>query len=266
MDNEVEEDRKLIKPGSAPSDLPKALSVKISKSESPLLYARSPPSLGIDDITDDDVPEGTMVKIGGADPPITNDEFRESMLRGTGTFSTEAILDTEHPDLIGPLSPRSAAHSRLLKIAGARKGFDLESDALAVLQSEEIREDGALQSWQTAKGSKVSLPQLSQNGESVSWANTAESGNDPDLPAGISVRVENGTDKGAGQRRRRRRALSVQIGMEAYRQRRGTFKSLGSLATTAEGDDVPHAIPVKVERASTLAAFRDDRESVRGQI
>ena len=259
MDNEVEEDRKLIKPGSALSDLPKALSVKISKSESPLLHARSPPSIGIDDITDDDVPEGTMVKIGGADPPITNDEFRESMLRGIGTFSTEEILDTEHPDLVGPLSPRSAAQSRLLEIAGAGKGFDLESDALVILQSEEILEDGALRSWRTANGSKASLPQLSQNGKSVSGANAAEYGNDPDLPASISVRIENGTDKDADQRRRRRRALSVQIGMEAYRQRKDTFERLGSLATTAEGEDVPHAIPVKVKRASTLAAGRDPR-------
>lgn len=259
MDNEVEEDRKLIKPGSALSDLPKALSVKISKSESPLLHARSPPSIGIDDITDDDVPEGTMVKIGGADPPITNDEFRESMLRGIGTFSTEEILDTEHPDLVGPLSPRSAAQSRLLEIAGAGKGFDLESDALVIHQSEEILEDGALRSWWTENGSKASLPQPSQNGKSVSGANAAESGNDPDLPASISVRIENGTDKDADQRRRRRRALSVQIGMEAYRQRKDTFERLGSLATTAEGEDVPHAIPVKVKRASTLAAGRDPR-------
>jgi hypothetical protein len=73
------------------------------------------------------------------------------------------------------------------------------------------------------------------------------------------VRVENGTDKDAGHRRRRRRALSVQIGMEAYRQRKDMFERLGSLATTAEGDDVPHAIPVKVKRASTLAAFKDPR-------
>ena len=128
-----------------------------------------------------------------------------------------------------------------------------------ILQSEEILEDGALRSWRTANGSKASLPQLSQNGKSVSGANAAEYGNDPDLPASISVRIENGTDKDADQRRRRRRALSVQIGMEAYRQRKDTFERLGSLATTAEGEDVPRAIPVKVKRASTLAAERDPR-------
>jgi hypothetical protein len=123
-----------------------------------------------------------MVKIGGADPPITNDEFRESMLWGTGTFSTKEILDTEHPDLVGPLSPRSAAHSRLLEIAGAGKSFDLESDALVVLPSEEILEDCSLRSWRTGNGSKVSLPHLSQDGKSISGAKNAESGSLPASP------------------------------------------------------------------------------------
>ena len=63
-----EESRKMMRPDSAPSDFPKALKINSSKKESPLLHARSDPSLDINELADDDVPEGMPVKFRNTGP------------------------------------------------------------------------------------------------------------------------------------------------------------------------------------------------------
>ena len=63
-----EQKRKLMRPDSAPADFPQALNINSSEKESHLLHKRSDPSLDINELADDDVPEGMPVKFRNTGP------------------------------------------------------------------------------------------------------------------------------------------------------------------------------------------------------